>query len=154
MRACRLAAFGPLVMAAFAVLRAAQRDVDRLVFDILGAAFFGLLSWRWWPEHLPPCPRHPGNRRSWGHMACDCGAVVRGLLLGGLPLLLAPLLSGCRAIPPACCARPCTTDSECNPSLWQVCVEGCCTCAPPDGGMCPAAPAPAQVLPALDGGCP
>lgn len=70
-------------------------------------------------------------------------------------LLLGP---ACRATAP-CCARPCMTDSDCNPSLWQVCVgaaagaPGCCVCEPPDGGTCPAPPDPAGVLPAIDGGC-
>lgn len=38
------------------------------------------------------------------------------------------------------CARPCSDALPCNPSVWGVCVAGCCVCSPPDGGSCPASP--------------
>ena len=39
--------------------------------------------------------------------------------------------------PTMVCARPCSNNSQCNPSVWQVCEVGCCVCRPPDGGTCP-----------------
>lgn len=73
-------------------------------------------------------------------------------------LLGLALLGACRVTPEPCCRRPCTTDAQCNPSLWEVCApSGCCTCTPPDGGTCPAAvaePEPAAALPGIDAGCP
>ena len=79
------------------------------------------------------------------------------MILRLLLLLSALSLSACRVTitpPPACCSRPCTDDSQCIPSLWQICQEGCCTCVPPDGGTCPDDPVRAAVLPEIDGWCP
>lgn len=88
--------------------------------------------------------------------AAPAGAAMTVRTLAAALLGLA-LLGACRVTPEPCCRRPCTTDAQCNPSLWEVCTAGCCTCTPPDGGTCPQAvaePEPAAALPGIDAGCP
>lgn len=46
------------------------------------------------------------------------------------------------ADPAMVCWRSCDDAHPCNPSVWGVCVAGCCVCRPPDGGTCPATPSP------------
>lgn len=44
------------------------------------------------------------------------------------------------AEPAMSCGRRCDDANPCNPSVWGVCIAGCCVCRPPDGGSCPATP--------------
>lgn len=78
---CLVVALFNLLAAGSHVLCAQQGHPGHL-FEVFSngavALCLGYHAWRWWPRHLAPCPRHPGNRRLWGHMPCDCGAAGGG----------------------------------------------------------------------------
>lgn len=39
--------------------------------------------------------------------------------------------------PDLLCHVPCFSDGSCPAAIWGVCVDNCCVCRPPDGGICP-----------------
>jgi hypothetical protein len=54
---------------------------------------------------------------------------------GGAAADAAPLDGGGRDL--SLCRTPCFADGSCPAAIYGVCIDGCCACRPPDGGLCP-----------------